>query len=88
MLDLLLIIIRRFFPALIENIKNIIDPVDSRLKKLDLHISAGILAAVCHIESLRAMNQALDAPAAASAAAALLDLDPNSAGICSSAPRL
>jgi hypothetical protein len=85
---LLLIIIRRFFPALIENIKNIIDPVDSRLKKLDLHISAGILAAVCHIESLRAMNQALDAPAAASAAAALLDLDPNSAGICSSAPRL
>ncbi|MDR1537751.1 MAG: hypothetical protein LBU32_07105 [Clostridiales bacterium] len=29
------------------------------------------------------MNQALDAPAAASPAAALLDLDPNSAGTCS-----
>jgi hypothetical protein len=31
LLNLLLIIIRRFFPTLIENINNIIDPVDSRL---------------------------------------------------------
>ncbi|MDR1538583.1 MAG: hypothetical protein LBU32_11425 [Clostridiales bacterium] len=52
------------------------------MKKLDLHISAGILAVVCHIESLRAMNQVMDTPAAASPAAALLDLDPNSAGTC------
>jgi hypothetical protein len=57
--------------------------MDSRMKKLDLHISAGILVAVCHIESLRAMNQVLDTPAVASPVAALLDLDPNSAGICS-----
>ncbi|MDR1539009.1 MAG: hypothetical protein LBU32_13630 [Clostridiales bacterium] len=62
--------------------KNIIDPLDSSLEK-NLHISAGILAAVCHIEFLRAMNQALNAPVAAP-----LDLDPNSDGTCSSAPRL